>query len=58
MKTVTYDETKWKLVPVDMTDAQYEEALQHCDGYNRQYYRKWYKAMLSAAPTPEGIEDE
>ena len=59
MKTVTFDETKWKLVPLEPTEAQYIEAqkmLEFSDEYCHSYFAgdftegDLYKAMIAAAP--------
>jgi hypothetical protein len=44
----------WKLVPVEATEEMIKQAC-HDHGYpggSRFYYQKYYKSMLSAAPTP------
>ena len=53
MKTVTYDETKWKLVPdaSNMTDEQAEaiaERANCCGGIAYDIYR----ALLEVSPEP------
>jgi hypothetical protein len=65
MKTVTYDETKWQLVP-KYPDDNMEKAGSKCKGpvLGETYISfvgcdvaiQVYKAMLSAAPTMEGEE--
>ena len=54
MKTVTFDETKWRLVPVEPTEAMIEAAHEADDpgddpAATPQYGVAW-SAMLAAAP--------
>jgi hypothetical protein len=69
MKTVTYDETQWKLVPINPTDDMLEFG---CEQYNSELDDSWhtsywlsececreiYEAMLLAASQPPVIEQE
>lgn len=48
MKTITYDETKWRLVPIEPT----EEMLFAAD-WPENGTLDAYRAMLDAAPHPE-----
>lgn len=60
MKTITYDETKWKLVPVQPTEKMHRggraamtaKGTVPVDGYEGATYA----AMLSSAPTPPAVE--
>lgn len=62
MKTITYDETQWTLVPVEPTEKMVEFAIyKRADlsdfrhGHKPAPYgetREQYRAMLAAAPTP------
>ncbi|MCQ9618335.1 hypothetical protein L1889_18010 [Paenalcaligenes niemegkensis] len=54
MKTVTYNETKWKLVPVEPTPEMYSAWLAGKDN-TRHFWNDVYKAMLAAAPMPTPI---
>lgn len=56
MKTITYDETKWKLVPMEPTDAMALAAIKV--GLRNPAINGvvQYKAMLAAAPTPPASE--
>lgn len=52
MKTITYDENKWQLVPKEATDEMVVA------GYKRDARsmpRTFYSAMLTAAPEPEEL---
>ena len=53
MKTVTFDESVWQLVPVEPTIEMVKAATHSAVGFGT---RAAYKAMLSAAPTHEGGE--
>lgn len=58
MKTVTYDETKWKLVPLEPDENMIKAGLDSVMndrplGFAQYRTTLAYKAMLSAAPTPE-----
>ena len=53
MITPTYDETKWKLVPVEPT-----QEMLNCTDANKQKYTSIYKTMLSAAPQPPEAQPE
>jgi len=57
MKTITYDETKWKLVPIEPTTtmviAGVNAALKNRD---EPYFI--FVAMLAAAPTPSAAGQE
>jgi hypothetical protein len=50
MKTITYDETKWQLVPKIPTDEM-EEACPYGMEYSKNTAN--FKAMLAAAPCPK-----
>jgi hypothetical protein len=56
MMTITFDETKWKLVPIEPT----QEMCQHGQWKAREWpsfplrINPIYKSMLAAAPSPEG----
>lgn len=49
MKTVTYDETRWKLVPVKATHEMLEAAFL-CTAISVERLERAYRAMLSASP--------
>jgi len=51
MKTITYDETKYVLVPVEPTP----EMLAALWAYKSDSLQDCYRAMLSAAPQPEDM---
>ena len=62
MKTVTYDETKWVLVPVEPTDEMVEAAWDSdAADYVGEHKRihslglAW-SAMLAAAPSAQGVD--
>ena len=66
MKTITFDETKWKLVPIEPTKEMEKSAflnveINHFPGFNSgtEARNSIYYAMLSAAPEykPEADED-
>ena len=49
MKTVTFDETKWKLVPIEPTnDMLYELSFCIDDGHDNTV--AFYKKTIAAAP--------
>ena len=61
MKTVTYDETKWVLVPVEPTDEMVEAAWDSdAADYVGEHKRihslglAW-SAMIAAAPSAQGV---
>lgn len=51
-------ETNYVLVPREPTTEMLEAATQQCDGYNRDYYSAFYKAMIEAAAltAPQGTQ--
>ena len=58
MKTITYDESKWQLVPKEITPPMIHEA--YYPGIN--YNEKW-KRILDVAPTPplntqDGVDED
>lgn len=65
MKTTTYDETKWKLVPVEPTKEMMSAAVRLVNGgdvyenivksaldIEERIYSEVYDSMIAAAPTP------
>lgn len=68
MKTVTYDETKWKLVPIELTqemldsvdDVEVGGSCFSCTKWTASYAdaTNMWSAMLSAAPAYNGKKDE
>lgn len=53
MKTITFDEEKWKLVPKEPTEQMMRELMSHVTGSGK--YEQWvYRSMLAAAPTYKG----
>lgn len=54
MITVTFDEKKWKLVPVNPTE---DMIIAVSKGLAERVKPSRYKAMLSLAPTLLNIED-
>lgn len=62
MKTITYDDTKWKLVPIEPTRDMKESGYMQlpiigAESVGADRITDMYKAMLSAAPRPEeGVE--
>lgn len=50
MKTVTYDETKWQLVPKVLTASQQEKMLKALNEAPFDFQQEW-SAVLAAAPT-------
>jgi hypothetical protein len=52
MKTITFDETKWKLVPLVETDQQMEEARKHIEWACIPEVRNIYRAMVAVAAEP------
>lgn len=42
------------LVPIEPTEEMLEAACLQCDGYNRDYWRNVYLAMVCVAPKPTG----
>jgi hypothetical protein len=61
MKTVTYDETKWMLVPVEMHTAQANAGWRAlaAQGIEPEGVEldPVYKAMLAAAPQPPEVDE-
>lgn len=58
MKTITYDETQWKLMPVSINEDMHVAAVRtiaHCSG-NDDFPRRVYDAMFAVAPTPPAVE--
>lgn len=61
MKTVTFDETKWKLVPIEPTKRQLEDSAFNLCGQhgvefvqaNEVFARDVYSEMVANAPLPE-----
>ncbi len=51
MKTVTFDESVWQLVPVEPTIEMVQAATHKSVGFGT---RAAYQAMLAAAPKHEG----
>jgi len=49
LRTATYDDTKFKIVPIEPTEAQIKSANDHHEG---GYYLpvSLYKSMIAAAP--------
>ena len=67
MKTVTYDETKWKLAPIEPTEEMIDAAVRDVDCQDSYYphsifgeddAKQAWTAMLSAAPAYNGKKDE
>lgn len=54
MKTVTYDETKWKLVPINADKVM--RVAGEREWRHENLYRIW-EAMLSAAPSYNGKKE-
>jgi hypothetical protein len=60
MKTLTFDETKWKLVPIEPTSKQLQDtAFNMCCKYGREFVQDKsefaqdiYSEMLANAPEP------
>lgn len=52
MKTVTFDETQWRLVPARMTEAMITAWASAPCGEDDSDMHIAYTAMLKAAPTP------
>lgn len=55
MKTITYDETKWKLVPVEPTPEMVKAmAAAYLDqhGYADAFIKAMYASAIAAAPAP------
>lgn len=50
MKTITYDETTWKLVPIEPTPAMITAALESSHLLTVRRVMACYDAMLAAAP--------
>lgn len=50
MKTVAFDETKWQLVPIEPT----QEMRNAWTDNMHEAFKVSYRAMLAAAPKPEG----
>lgn len=64
MRTVTYNENEWRLVPVvatpKMIDSTFDDAIETnglCESHNTRNCRIW-SAMLEAAPQPGEGADE
>lgn len=58
MKTVTYDDAKWKLMPVSINEDMHVAAvltIAHCSG-NDDFPRRVYDAMSIAAPLPPEVK--
>ncbi len=57
MKTITYDENEWKLVPVEPTDKMLYAAADCIDEYAAfNSAAAAYREMLAAAPQPPTAE--
>lgn len=65
MITVTFDETKWQVVPKEPTEVMVVAAM---DRHDAEPLTSWghmkaasdadvYKAMLAAAPSPNAMKD-
>jgi len=52
MQTRTYDETRWKLVPLEATERQMKEAREHIMFASMPEIRDIYRAMVAAAEEP------
>jgi hypothetical protein len=55
MKTTTYDETQWRLVPIEPTTEMLEAGSRAADLYSRSTLGIWFD-VLAAAPTPPAVE--
>ena len=58
MKTITFDETKWKLVPIEPTKEMDRAAMRKTSQASYGDAIDAYSAMLSAAPDYEPEADE
>lgn len=58
MKTITFDETKWKLVPIEPTKEMDRAAMRKTSQASYGDAIDAYSAMLSAAPEYEPEADE
>jgi len=66
MKTVTYDETKWAMVPIEPTSKQLADTAfnlcsicEHGHSFvseNEKFARDVYSEMIANAPTPPDWE--
>ena len=53
MKTVTFDETEWQLVPKEPTeDMEYAGLISADDKDRASWMTQVYRAMLKTAPPP------
>ena len=52
MQTTTYDETKWKLVPLEATKQQLDEARKHIMWACMPEIEDIYKAMVAVVENP------
>ena len=50
MRTVTFDEKKWKVLPIEPTFLMIEA------GDQQKYSEEIYKAMLEISPQPEPVK--
>ena len=58
IKTITIDDSKWRVVPIEPTKEMSNAAVFHYSSAEYTGFSSTYTAMVLAAPQPEPVESE
>lgn len=57
MKTITYDDSAWKLIPAQPNEAMLNQ-ISPISGKEERLPYWWYQALIKSAPTPPASEQQ